>query len=79
MNVNTVANEIISGLERDEAYRIADLREVHSVFFDDAIELLSKNHLIALYQENNGSALTAKDKAGAYFAGGEPRHILYLR
>jgi len=72
---NTAAT--ILSLSKDVPYRIASLRAYPEL--DAAIAALHEARKIFLYEENNGSALTAADKAGAYMAGGCPRHILYVK
>ena len=59
--------------------RIASLRKdvaMTSGEFDLALGALQRLGKVALYRDDN--RVTAKDE-GAYFVGGEPRHILYVR
>lgn len=59
--------------------RIASLRKDVSMSpeqFDLAIERLQRLGKVALYRDDN--RVTARDE-GAYFAAGEPRHILYVK
>lgn len=59
--------------------RIATLRKdvgLTDSEFDVALGVLQRLQKVALYRDDNRA--TAKD-AGAYFVGGEPRHILYVK
>ncbi len=61
------------------AVRIASLRKdvgLTSGEFDFALGTLQRLGKVKLYRDDNRA--TAKD-AGAYFVGGEPRHILYVK
>jgi hypothetical protein len=79
---DSFTTQILNSLEPDRAYRIASLRQQFKLpahQLDAALHELHSQSLIALYPENNASALTAADKRAALLVGGEPRHILYRK